>query len=126
MHPLFECREDRLGMQMIRRGHCKYIEIREVLQDRMPRFIAVIGTRLVVGERLEVRRSLLGGLLRARGNGDQRELDGREVAIPQVEPDPCKLAGDAEALQVGISAGVDIAAEHAGADEGDLEGLGHG
>ena len=33
-----------------------------------------------------------------------------------------RLAGDAEALEVGVGAGMDVAAEHAGADEGDIEG----
>jgi hypothetical protein len=62
-----------------------------------------------------------GGLLRARGDGDEVELHGGEIAAELVEADARELAGDAEALEVGVRAEVDIAAEHAGADEGDFD-----
>ena len=71
VHSLCQRREDRLRMKMIRRGDREHIEIREVPQNRLPRFIAMIGARLVAGEFLEIRRSLLRGRLRARGDGDQ-------------------------------------------------------
>src|SRR5205809_6005375 len=38
-----------------------------------------------------------------------------------VQPDAGELPGDAEALEVGVSAQVDIAAKHPGADQRDLD-----
>ena len=77
--------------------------------------------RRVAGPFLECCGGLLGGLLRARGDGDEVELHRREVARELVEPDARELAGDAEALEVGVGAQVDVAAKHAGADESDLD-----
>ena len=39
-----------------------------------------------------------------------------------VEAEARELAGNAEALQIGVSPQVNVAAEHAGADEGDFDG----
>ena len=43
-----------------------------------------------------------------------------------VQAEAGELAGDAEALEIGVGAQVNIAAEHAGPDQGDLDRFGIG
>ena len=112
-------------MQMVRRGDREHVEVREVAQDVVPRRLAEVGAWRVSGPFRELPPRASRRSLRARGHGDQLELHAASVARPVVEPDARELAGDAEALQVGVGAQVDVAAEHAGADEGDLDSVFH-
>src|SRR5207249_3374424 len=113
---------DRLRVQMIRRGDGEHIEVWEITQDVVPRFVAEVALGRMAGPILERGGGFPGGLLRARGDGDEVELHRRGVAVELVEADARELAGDAEALEVGVGAEVNVAAEHAGADEGDFDG----
>ena len=97
---------------MVRRGHGEHVEVGEIAEDVVPRFVAVVALGRMAGPFLERGSGFLGGLLRARGDGDEVELHRREVARKLVEPDARELPGDAEALEVGIRAEVDVAAEH--------------
>ncbi len=127
MHALRERGENRLRVQMVRRGHRQDIEIGKIAQDVVPRRLAEISARLVAGPFLEMllAEPSRADVSRARGDGDQFEFHRREFARPFVEADARELAGDAEALQIGVSAQVNIAAEHAGAGESDFDGAIH-
>jgi hypothetical protein len=79
----------------------------------------------MAGPFLECGGGFLGGLLRARSDGDEFELHRCEVSRKLVQANPRKLTSDAEALEVGISAQVNIATEHPGTDKSDSDFLFH-
>ena len=114
------------GVEIVRRGDGEDVEIGDVAQDVVPRRGAVIGAGLVAGPFLEMGLGAAGGGFGARGDGDQVELHRGEIARPFIEADAGELPGDAEALEIGVGAEMDVAAKHAGADEGDLDGVSHG
>ena len=72
-------------------------------------------------QRLKFCPGAAGGLLRARGDCHQLELDRPQFPRPGVQPDASELRADAGALQVGIGPRMHVSAEHAGADQGDLD-----
>ena len=76
-------------------------------------------------EQVELRGHSLGGFLRTRGDGDQLKFHVREITGMGIESQTRELASDAEALKVGVGAEVDVAAEHASADESDFDGAFH-
>ena len=69
---------------------------------------------------------LPGRFFTACGHGDEIKLHRSEFPGEFIQPDTRELPGDAEALQIRVSTRVNISAEHAGADEGDLDGGFHG
>ena len=73
------------------------------------------------GEGFEMSGTFLGRSSRTGGDGDEVEFDRGQIAGMLVQADSSQLPTDAEALQVGVSAEVDIPAEHSGTDESDLD-----
>ena len=105
----------------VRCGHGHDIQVGELAQDVQPWLGA--GERLgrVAGPAFEILLRAPGGLLRARGHGDELELHGRQFARPLVQAHAPELRADAGALQVRVSPGVNVAAEHAGAHQRNLD-----
>ena len=118
--------EDGLGVEIVRRGDGEDVEIGNVAEDVVPRSGAVIGAGLVAGPLLEMGLRAAGGGLGACGNGDEIELHRGEVACPFIKAHAGELPADSKALKIGVSAEMDIAAKHAGADEGNLDGVSRG
>ena len=126
MHAVRQRGQNRLRVQVIRRGHGHDVEIRKGGEDVVPGFVAVESLWLVSGDVFEGCRRLFCRALAAGGHGDEVKPHRSEIAREFVQPDTGELPRDAEALQVRIRARMHISAEHAGADKGDLDGLFHG
>ena len=113
--------QDDLRVQRVGRGHGHDIEVGKLAQDIQPRLLAGKGFGRMARPALEVLPGAAGGLFRARGDGDQLELDWPQIPRPGVQSDASELRADAGALQVGIGPRMHVPAEHAGADQGDLD-----
>jgi hypothetical protein len=65
--------------------------------------------------------SAFSGGFRSGRNRRQIERDGRQIARPTVKANAAQLRRHARALQIRLSAQMDISAEHAGADQGNFD-----
>ena len=110
-----------LRVQRVGRGHGHHIEVGKRAQDVQPGLLAGKGLGRVARPALEVLPGPAGGLFRARRDCDQLEFDWPQIPRPGVQSDASELRADAGALQVGIRPCMHVPAEHAGADQGNLD-----
>jgi hypothetical protein len=79
------------------------------------------GAWFMAGEIFEGSGGFEGRFFRTRGHGHQVKLHGCQITGVLIKAHACQLSSDAKALEIRISAGVDISSKHTCSDEGDLD-----
>ena len=120
-----ECGQNHFCVQMVGHRHGDHVQFGKVAKQLLPRSLAGVCLGLLTGPGFEILRRAVGGLFCSRGNGDQFELDLCQIASPPIQTHSAKLRSNASALQVSVSAQMNIAAEHAGAYQGDSKRVFH-
>ena len=110
---------------MIRCRHGENVQIGEVAKNITPRGFAEVGPGCVPSPLLECSGRTLGGFWGTSCHCHKFKFHCGKITRMLVEADARELASDAKALEIGVSAEMNIAAKHTCANQGKLDSFAH-